>query len=93
MSWLTIHALSCDICGARYEGKPGRGRAAVISRARMVEGWHSNSHGVLIVCPRCISEQPFVGDVVMHAAKLRSCDVPNALLLAELVADARKPDD
>jgi hypothetical protein len=59
----------------------------------MVEGWHSNSHGVLIVCPECIGEQPLGGDVVMHADKLRSYDVPNALVLAELVADARRPGD
>jgi len=87
MSWMTINALSCDICDERYEGKPGRPRANVISQAR-IEGWHTRSHGVLVVCPWCIAEQPLDGDVVMHAARLGSHDIPNALLLAELVADA-----
>ena len=87
MSWLTIHALSCDICDERYKGKPGRPRAIVISQAR-IEGWHTRTHGVLVVCPWCIAEQPLDGDAVMHAARLSSHDIPNALLLAELVAGA-----
>ncbi len=108
MSWLAVHMLACDICGDQYVGKAGRARATVLAFARQTHGWHSNSHGVVIVCDGCIREsapsaaqrqlggalaRSLVGApscVEVHAAKLRAFDVPNALALAELCAEARE---
>ena len=56
MSWATIHVLVCGICADEYAGRKDQPRARVLSRARQNEGWHSNTHGVLIVCDACIGE-------------------------------------
>jgi hypothetical protein len=90
MSWLKVEVLECDICSARWQGRPSRPRAFVVSRARMVGGWHTNSHGVLVVCRACIdSPHSRFSSVAEHAGHLRAHDIPNALLLAELVEEAR----
>jgi len=93
MSWLKVQVLECDICGNRWQGRPSRPRAFVVSRARMVGGWHTNSHGVLVVCRACIdSDRRRSLSVAEHADHLRAHDIPHALLLAELVAEARHHD-
>jgi hypothetical protein len=93
MSWLKVEVLECDICGTRWQGRPSRPRAFVVSRARTVGGWHTNSHGVLVVCRACIdSDRRRFSSVAEHADHLGAHDIPNALLLAELVDEARRHD-
>lgn len=90
MSWLKVEVLECDICGTRWQGRPSRPRAFVVSRARTVGGWHTNSHGVLVVCRACIdSDRRRFSSVAEHADHLGAHDIPNALPLAELVEEAR----
>ena len=117
MSWATIHVLVCGICADEYAGRKDQPRARVLSKAQQNErvndsdgfgttwktGWHSNTHGVLIVCDACIGEvhakakwysgrvdlgRPSLALFVdFYADELRANDIPHAGALAELAVE------